>query len=75
MISTMLVDLDHLLADPTYDPNRCSIGFHPLHEFIPIVFYGVIIFIKPLRFVGIGLIIHMALDSINCMTSNGIWYV
>ena len=32
LMATMLVDLDHLLADPIYDPNRCSIGFHPLHR-------------------------------------------
>ena len=25
MIATMLVDLDHLLATPIYDPGRCSI--------------------------------------------------
>ena len=31
LIATMLVDLDHVLADPVYDPARCSIGFHPLH--------------------------------------------
>jgi hypothetical protein len=31
MIATVLVDADHLLADPIYDPNRCSIGLHPLH--------------------------------------------
>ncbi|MFQ5630753.1 MAG: DUF6122 family protein, partial [bacterium] len=31
LVLTMLVDLDHLLADPIYDPHRCSIGFHPLH--------------------------------------------
>ena len=29
MMAAMLVDLDHLLATPIYDPNRCSIGFHP----------------------------------------------
>ena len=38
MISTMLVDLDHLLANPVYDPQRCSIGFHPLHGLLPILF-------------------------------------
>ncbi len=32
MLATMLIDLDHLLADPVYDPARCSIGFHPLHS-------------------------------------------
>ena len=33
MIVTMLVVLDHLLASPIYDANRCSIGFHPLHQY------------------------------------------
>ena len=75
MMSTMLVDLDHLLANPIYDPNRCSIGFHPLHELIPIGLYFGICFIKPLRYIGFGLVIHMALDSINCMVTNGVWYV
>jgi hypothetical protein len=32
MLATMVVDLDHLLATPIYDPQRCSIGFHPLHR-------------------------------------------
>ena len=31
MLATMLIDLDHLLATPVYDSQRCSIGFHPLH--------------------------------------------
>ena len=30
MIATMLVDIDHLLADPIFSSERCSIGFHPL---------------------------------------------
>lgn len=37
MVATMLVDLDHLLADPIYDPQRCSIGFHPLHTILAIL--------------------------------------
>ena len=32
LIGTMVVDIDHVLADPIYDPGRCSIGFHPLHD-------------------------------------------
>lgn len=36
MLATMAIDLDHLLADPIYDPERCSIGFHPLHTW-PVV--------------------------------------
>ena len=67
MLLTMLVDLDHLLADPIYDPTRCSIGFHPLHQWIPILFYVVASFIPKTRYVGIGLVIHMALDAIDCL--------
>jgi len=76
MVSTMLVDLDHLLANPIYDPGRCSIGFHPLHTFFPILVYAGLAFIKKYRFhyIGIGLIIHMALDSIDCQLTNGVWY-
>lgn len=84
MIATMLVDLDHLLADPIYDPERCSIGFHPLHTAPAIVFY-VVIFLLPLilrrrredgnlkpavdflHLAGLGLMIHMALDGIDCL--------
>lgn len=75
MMSTMLVDIDHLLANPIYDSGRCSIGFHPLHEFIPILFYCSFCLVKKLRYLGIGLVIHMALDSMDCMMTNGVWYV
>lgn len=67
MMSTMLVDLDHLLADPIYDPARCSIGFHPLHTYIPIGIYVVMCFIPFTRLIGIGLVIHMALDATVCL--------
>ncbi len=36
MLATMLVDLDHLLATPIFNPDRCSVGFHLLHSY----FYG-----------------------------------
>lgn len=39
LIGTMLVDVDHLLATPIYDPERCSIGFHPLHTWPAIAAY------------------------------------
>lgn len=66
MIATMAVDLDHLLADPIYDPNRCSIGFHPLHSYPAIAVYIIMLFFPKVRMAGIGLIIHMALDYIDC---------
>lgn len=40
LIATMAVDLDHLLADPIYDPLRCSIGFHPMHRIPAIIIYA-----------------------------------
>ena len=67
MASTMLVDLDHLLASPIYDPGRCSIGFHPLHSYIAIGFYGLMLLHKNSRIVGLGLSIHMLLDVSDCI--------
>lgn len=66
-MATMFVDLDHLLADPFYDPNRCSIGFHPLHQMPAIGVYVLLLLIPRLRLIGLGLLIHMALDGIDCM--------
>jgi len=73
MILTMIVDIDHLLADPIYSPNRCSIGFHPLHQIWFIILYVVFCFVPKTRLVGLGLSIHMALDAIDCQITNGIW--
>ena len=74
MILTMLVDIDHLLANPIYDPLRCGINFHPLHGFIPISLYVLLCFPKKTRYIGIGLVIHMILDSIDCQLTNNIWF-
>lgn len=66
MLATMLIDLDHLLADPVFDPNRCSIGFHPLHSFVAIGFYFILAFIPKTRIVAVGLLLHMATDFQDC---------
>jgi hypothetical protein len=66
MCLTMLVDLDHLLATPIYDPMRCSINFHPLHTYWAISIYCILVGIKKTRLVGIGLLIHMLLDWQDC---------
>ena len=73
LILTMAVDIDHLLANPVYDPLRCSIGFHPLHQHFAILIYLLFCFIPKLRYIGIGLLIHMALDSIDCFVNQGTW--
>jgi len=67
MISTILIDLDHLLASPIFDANRCSINFHPLHSYIAIVLYLLLIFPKKTRLVGLGLIIHILADKVDCL--------
>ncbi len=66
MTATMLVDLDHLLANPVYDAGRCSIGFHPLHQWPAIGVYALMSFVRPLRLVGIGLLVHVMLDGLDC---------
>ena len=67
MISTMVVDLDHLLATPVFDPNRCSIGSHPLHTWPAITVFLLLTTIPKTRLVGLGLAIHMVLDGLDCL--------
>lgn len=62
-----LIDIDHLLADPIYAPGRCSIGFHPLHTAPAIAVYGALAVPRATRLVGIGLLIHIALDALDCV--------
>ncbi|MDQ2075162.1 DUF6122 family protein [Marinimicrobium sp. ABcell2] len=59
MVATMVVDLDHLLADPIYDPDRCSIGYHPLHRWPAIAAYAGLAVWPKTRLIGLGLLIHM----------------
>lgn len=62
-----LIDFDHLLADPVYAPDRCSIGFHPLHATPAILVYGALVVPRRTRLLGIGLLVHIALDAIDCL--------
>ncbi len=70
LCSTMLVDLDHLFASPVFDPNRCSIGFHPMHSPLAIGIYALMSFLPSsffIRLFGVGLLIHMGLDMTDCL--------
>ena len=67
MVLTMVVDLDHLLATPIFDPARCGIGFHPLHSWPAILIYLALVAVPRLRLVALGLLIHMALDGMECV--------
>ena len=67
MVATMAVDLDHLLARPIYDASRCSLGFHPLHSYPALAAYLLLALWPRTRIVGVGLLLHMALDVIDCV--------
>ncbi|MBT0608188.1 DUF6122 family protein [Aequorivita echinoideorum] len=66
MLATMLVDLDHLLATPIFQADRCSIGFHPLHGYWAMVIYFIGLFFKPTRIIAVGLLFHMFTDFVDC---------
>ncbi len=68
MVSTMAVDLDHLLATPVYDPSRLSLGFHPLHAWALQPVYVLLALWPRTRLVGLGLVVHMVLDGVD-----GLW--
>lgn len=66
MMMTMAIDLDHLLADPVFDPDRCSIDFHPLHTYPFIGLYVLMAAFPKTRVIGCGLLIHIFLDAVDC---------
>lgn len=66
MLAGILIDLDHLLATPIFNPGRCSIGFHPLHSYYAIAFYVFLLFPKKSRLVALGLVIHIIADLVDC---------
>lgn len=69
MVATMLIDLDHLLATPIYDPLRCGVGFHALHsEYAIITYVGLLIYPKT-RIIGLALLLHIFTDSLDCLMS------
>lgn len=67
MLATMFIDLDHLLANPIYDANRCSVNFHLLHQYWAIPIYVFLLFFKKTRIVAIGLLMHILTDLQDCM--------
>jgi hypothetical protein len=67
MMVMMIVDVDHLFADPIYDPNRCSVGFHPLHSWPAIGGYTVLLLLPLARVPAAGLLVHMGTDSLDCL--------
>lgn len=67
MLLAMLIDLDHLFANPIFDSNRCSIGFHYLHTYYAIIGYFALLVFPKLRIISAGLIIHVFVDFLDCI--------
>lgn len=67
LIATMLIDVDHLVATPIFDATRCSINYHPLHTYYALVVYVILFIIPKTRIVGLGLLLHILTDFIDCM--------
>lgn len=67
MLLANLIDLDHLLANPVFDPSRCSIGFHLLHSYIAIGIYIILFLLPKTRIFAIGLILHILTDFLDCL--------
>lgn len=68
MLATMVIDLDHLFSTPIYDPNRCSIGFHPLHTWNAAFAYLAIWFMSRwyYRAIAVGCLYHLFTDWVDC---------
>jgi len=66
LLAGIVIDLDHVFANPIFDPNRCSIDFHPLHTYWAVGFYFLLLFTKRTRIFGIALLIHIIADMADC---------
>lgn len=67
LLAGILLDVDHVLADPIFDPGRCSIGFHPLHSQWAILGYGLLPFFRATRLLGLAFLIHILADTLDCL--------
>jgi hypothetical protein len=67
MVATMLIDLDHLLAKPIFDPLRCSVGYHPLHSFYAIPVYALLLLLPATQLIAVGLLFHLFTDTVDCL--------
>lgn len=67
LLAGILLDLDHFLATPIFDADRCSINFHPLHTYWAMGIYFLMLFWKTTRIWGIAFLIHMVADITDCL--------
>jgi C4-dicarboxylate transporter len=69
LLGGLVIDIDHFLASPVFDPHRCSIGFHPLHSYWAIALYTILLFVPKTRIIGLALMIHILADVTDCYYS------
>lgn len=69
ILAANLIDLDHLLATPIFDPDRCSIGFHLLHGWEAAIVYVLMLGAPKwwLRALGLGALWHLLIDYGDCL--------
>ncbi|MEX0305390.1 MAG: DUF6122 family protein [Leisingera sp.] len=74
MILANVIDADHLLATPVFDPNRCSLGFHPLHSGLAAAAYAAALLVLnwKIRALALGCLWHLATDGLDCVMQ-GTW--
>ena len=66
LLGGIILDIDHLLASPVFDPERCSIGFHPLHSYWAMAIYITLLLPKKTRLFGLAFLIHILADLVDC---------
>lgn len=68
IFSAELIDLDHIFSKPIYHSKRNPFKTHFLHKkYLLILIIGLILlFFRPLMFLGLGLLLHIFLDYIYC---------
>jgi len=71
LLAGIILDVDHVLATPIFDPMRCSINFHPLHTYWAIIIYIMMAFFEKTRIWGIAFLIHMLADVVDCLFIGG----
>lgn len=67
LVGSNFIDLDHLYARPIYDPMRNGFKTHFLHKnWKAVLLISILmLFIRPMMFLGIGFILHFFLDYLD----------
>ncbi len=71
MLAGIIIDVDHVLATPIFEPMRCSINFHPLHSYWAIGMYVLMSVYTKTRLWGTAFLIHILADMVDCLFIGG----